>query len=133
MAYEESYATADDVKLRNIRQAVHQYNGRVGHAESWSEVQYNEESRVVAFKRRSDGARLNFYYTTGTVGSALDHPRQGKTQLFRRDMTIDQVRELLSNPRVHTGAGYHTTGGGSHSATKRREKRDRAQARRSGF
>lgn len=41
-----------------------------------------------------------------TVGTALDHPKKGKTQLFRRNCTEDEVRALLANPRSHTGKGY---------------------------
>jgi len=58
---------------------------------------------------RKDGNRLNFYLSTGTVGSCLDHPRQGKTQLFRRKVT--DPSSLFDNPRQHTGEGYHTKAG----------------------
>lgn len=54
-----------------------------------------------------DEVRLNFWLTTGTVGSYLDHPTQGKTQLFRRDIDMSQAPEIFDNPRVHTGVGYH--------------------------
>lgn len=57
----------------------------------------------------NDGTRLNFWLTTGTVGSYLDHPRQGKTQLFRRQISMSQASDLFQNPRQHTGVGYHTT------------------------
>ena len=41
-----------------------------------------------------------------TVGTCLDHPKQGKTQLFRRNLNEKEVMELLKNPRKHTGKGY---------------------------
>ena len=49
------------------------------------EVQFNDTSRVIAFIS-DDNVRFNVYYTTGTVGTYLLHPRQGKTQLFRRNV-----------------------------------------------
>jgi len=52
------------------------------------------------------GARINVYYSTGTVGTSLDHPRQGKTQLFRRNVDLAALREILRDPRVHTDKGY---------------------------
>ena len=73
------------------------------------EVQHNEVSRVIAFTRGDgDGGtiRINVYYTTGTVSTSLDHPRQGKTQMFRRDCGLREVEEIMTNPRVHTGRGY---------------------------
>jgi len=51
-------------------------------------------------------ARINVYFTTGTVGTCLDHPRQGKTQLFRRNVTLTILREIFRDPRVHTDRGY---------------------------
>lgn len=58
---------------------------------------------------RKDDMRLNFYLSTGTVGSCLDHPRHGKTQLFRRQLKEDESAvALFDNPRQHTGKGYYT-------------------------
>ena len=51
--------------------------------------------------------RINVYYTTGTVGTCLDHPRQGKTQLFRRNVDLSLLAQLFRDPRLHTGTGYH--------------------------
>lgn len=41
-----------------------------------------------------------------TVGTYMEHPKQGKTQLFRRDCTEAEVKKILANPRIHTGKGY---------------------------
>jgi hypothetical protein len=41
-----------------------------------------------------------------TVGTYMHHPKKGKTQLFRRNCTEKEVREILKNPRLHTGKGY---------------------------
>ena len=51
--------------------------------------------------------RVNVYYTTGTVGTCVDHPKQSKTQLFRRNQTLAGLSDIFNNPRVHTGVGYH--------------------------
>ena len=74
------------------------------------EVYYNPESRVVSFAAPDGQAfvqRINVYYTTGTIGTCLDHPRQGKTQLFRRNVDLALLAQLFRDPRTHTGAGYH--------------------------
>lgn len=42
-----------------------------------------------------------------TVGTALEHPTKGKTQLFRKGLTEKEVMELLKHPRRHTGKGYY--------------------------
>lgn len=54
--------------------------------------------------------KLDFYYTTGTVKTVLDHPRQGVTQLFAKgnDLTPEMYRKILRNPRQHTSVRYHT-------------------------
>ena len=67
---------------------------------------------------RKDDARLNFYLSTETVGSCLDHPTKGKTQLFRKYMK-DPIC-LFENPREHTGKGYYSKNGGPLSGQKRK-------------
>ena len=51
---------------------------------------------------------MSVYYTTGTIGTALNHPHQGKTQLFRRNLDGPSLAKLFANPREHTGVGYKT-------------------------
>lgn len=55
--------------------------------------------------------KLDFYYTTGTVKTVLDHPRQGVTQLFGKGglsgLTPSLYRQILQNPRTHTNVRYH--------------------------
>jgi hypothetical protein len=81
---------------------------RAAREERLGEVYHNEQSRVVSFVFAGEEAvRVNVYWTTGTVGTCLDHPRQGKTQLFRRNVSMQQLRQIFGHPRVHTGAGYH--------------------------
>jgi Stc1 domain len=64
---------------------------------------------MLSFRQESTGYLLNFWLTTGTAGSYLEHPKQGKTQLFRRKVTFGEALELFENPRKHTGTGYHET------------------------
>ncbi len=80
----------------------------------YNEVQFNEKSRVISFKKITldqQTVRINVYYTTGTVATCLHHPKSGKTQLFRRNQTEYDVDALFGNPRLHTGAGYYTRSG----------------------
>ena len=59
---------------------------------------------------RKDDIRLNVWLTTATVASSLVHPKQGPTQLFRRDqIEMSQLEAIFNNPRVHTDAGYQRT------------------------
>jgi hypothetical protein len=79
----------------------------------YEEVQFNETSRVIAFTNSdpNNKTRVNVYYTTGTVATCLHHPYSGKTQLFRREQTLESLGELFANPRQHTGSGYYKCGG----------------------
>lgn len=52
-------------------------------------------------------ARINVYYTTMTVSTAITHPKHGKCQMYRRDVTQRQLTAIFQNPRVHIGTGYH--------------------------
>lgn len=67
---------------------------------------YQEKIGMVSY---SDGAtRINIYLTKMTVATCLNHPKQGPTQLFRRNVNIKELHEIFRYPRKHTGKGYHT-------------------------
>lgn len=78
--------------------------------QGWEYVRYEHGQGQLVFLERwmqSDKYMLHIWCTTGTVGSYLDHPRQGHTQLFRRNLDWGELLQVMNNPRVHTGAGYH--------------------------
>jgi hypothetical protein len=68
-------------------------------------IDFQENLGMVSY---SDGAvRFNVYLTTMTVTTSLDHPKKGKGQLFRRNVSLDVLRSIFKNPRTHTGKGYY--------------------------
>jgi hypothetical protein len=69
-----------------------------------NEISHNTTSRCISFRNNND--RINVYYSTRTIGTALDHPSQGKTQLFRRECTVEDLKKIFQDPRSHTGKGY---------------------------
>jgi len=100
---EELNARSDSTQCLDkdvVRRMAQQYGYR--------EVQDNPVSRVLGFERHGQGTtvRVNVYYTTGTVSTSLDHPSKGRTQLFRRGVTIDLLGAIFANPRIHTSLGY---------------------------
>lgn len=55
----------------------------------------------------SDGStRINIYLTKMTVATCLNHPKQGPTQLFRKNVDLVMLNEIFEYPRKHTGKGY---------------------------
>ena len=87
------------LSVSGIRQIASDYG--------YEEIELNTTSRVISFRRQT--TRINVYYTTGTVGTCLNHPSKGKTQLFRRNVTrLDALERIFDNPRIHTGDGYYT-------------------------
>lgn len=71
----------------------------------YTEICHNETSRMISF--RNGSTRINVYYTTGTVGTCLNHPKRGKSQLFRRNVDLVTLDQIFANPRIHTGTGYY--------------------------
>lgn len=84
-----------------IRRAAKKYG--------WTEIE-SRDSSMVSFERRVDGhrQRINIWFTTGTVATALWHPKKGKTQLYRKDVSRSLLKRIFENPRVHTAMGYYT-------------------------
>ncbi|CAK0787217.1 hypothetical protein CVIRNUC_010433 [Coccomyxa viridis] len=72
----------------------------------WTYQGGNAQSRVEYWAK--DGCKMDYYPTTGTVKTSMDHPSQGKTQMFRRGLDDAGFQQVLENPRYHTGQGYQT-------------------------
>lgn len=64
-------------------------------------------SSMISFTKHR--VRINVYDGRRgiTVASCLDHPRRGKTQLFRKNVSLDLLDKIFKNPRLHTSAGYY--------------------------
>ena len=76
----------------------------------WELHDYQADIGMVSFKKTIDGnpARINIYLTKMTVGTCINHPKKGKTQLFRKRVNSDLMKKIFANPRVHTPHGYRT-------------------------
>ncbi len=55
------------------------------------------------------GVQVNVYTTRMTVATCLAHPTKGKTQLFRKGVTFQELETIFAKPRAHTGLGYYNT------------------------
>ncbi|NLG04052.1 MAG: hypothetical protein GX567_09530 [Clostridia bacterium] len=75
----------------------------------WKNINVNVETRLVSYAKMVDFSpiRMDVYYTTMTVTVSLEHPKKGKTQLHRRNVSDDELKILFQNPRAHTGKGYY--------------------------
>lgn len=82
---------------------------------NYTAVPVHERARVLCFERGEKALhtweRVNVYYTTGTIGTCVYHPKQGATQKFRRGRSdlgcsMEEVKLILENPRSHLGYAY---------------------------
>jgi hypothetical protein len=75
----------------------------------WQLLDIQDNIGMVSFIRGNNGERerVNIYVTKMTVGTCINHPTKGKTQLFRKHQTIASIKEILKNPRIHTNEGYY--------------------------
>ncbi len=71
----------------------------------WKEIDLQVKPPMISFQKGA--VRLNVYYTTMTVGTCLNHPIKGKTQLFRRNLKWAEIEKIFINPRTHSGKGYY--------------------------
>eukprot|EP00164_Ancoracysta_twista_P001295 GFYU01001696.1.p1 GENE.GFYU01001696.1~~GFYU01001696.1.p1 ORF type:complete len:212 (-),score=35.29 GFYU01001696.1:420-1055(-) len=77
----------------------------------WQYLDHDNHQCLIRFGKHvgDDRFLISCWWSTGTVGTYLKHPRQGKTQLFRKKVGRSVLGQIFSNPRHHTGTGYHTT------------------------
>jgi hypothetical protein len=72
----------------------------------WLLLCRQEENYMISFYK--EDMRINVWYTKMTVATCLNHPVQGKTQLFRRKVSDKLLHKIFEYPRVHTHKGYFT-------------------------
>lgn len=72
----------------------------------WTFLCYQENIGMISFTK--EDRRINIYLTKGTVATCLNHPKKGKTQLFRKRCNLSDVENIFKNPRIHTRKGYYT-------------------------
>lgn len=98
MKYKKLKGLPDDGKDREIVILF------VAVTNGWQVIGYQDDIKMMSFKKA--GMRVNVYTTKMTVGTCLVHPKKGATQLFRKNVNLELLREIFKNPRVHTGKGY---------------------------
>lgn len=76
----------------------------------WDFIDHQEDIGMMSFRKVFQGhpARINIYTTKMTVATCINHPVQGKTQLFRRRVNDQMMKKIFENPRIHTDRGYKT-------------------------
>ena len=74
----------------------------------WRFYDYQDNIGMVSYRKLigQSLARINVYLTKMTVGTSLEHPKHGKTQMFRKRVSPKLLEKIFINPRVHTGQGY---------------------------
>jgi len=76
----------------------------MGRKYGWRVIDWQGNLGMLSMWR--DEVRLNIYTSTMTVGTCLNHPKKGKTQLFRKNVTQAELTAIYKKPRVHTNKGY---------------------------
>lgn len=88
--------------LKEIGKKVSQLADKNG----WVFIEWQEKQSMISFMNA--GNRINVWLTKMTVATCINHPKQGKTQLFRKNVSFDELDKIFKNPRIHTNKGYHT-------------------------
>lgn len=78
---------------------------KIAEKENWKFLEIQDKPPMISFKKEE--ARINIYYSTMTIGTCIRHPKKGKTQLFRRNVTLSELEKIFKNPRIHTTKGYY--------------------------
>lgn len=92
------------LKNSNLRKKVE----HLAYENGWIFICYQDDKDMISFRNliNGDSARINIYLTKMTVSTSLTHPRQGKTQLYRRNVDMTLLSRIFKNPRIHTDRGY---------------------------
>ncbi len=70
----------------------------------WQFKWYKPENTEIYFRKK--GCGLAIWHSKMTVRTSINHPKHGKTQLYRKRVDMEMLEDILNNPRVHTNKGY---------------------------
>lgn len=77
----------------------------LGEKYGWTNPLLIESNKLISLFK--DEMRINVFYTTFTVATCLNHPLRGKTQLFRKNVMVEELIKIFEDPRVHTQKGFY--------------------------
>ena len=76
-------------------------------AKKYNYVEVDHQENIFMLSFRLNGVRINVYYSRMTIATCIDHPKKGKTQMFRKGVwDLKLLDKLFQYPRLHTGIGY---------------------------
>lgn len=79
---------------------------KLAKSNDWELLDDQPDNVMVSFYKPE--MRINVWYTKMTVATCINHPKQGKTQLFRKNVSMGLLDKIFKNPRIHTFKGYYT-------------------------
>jgi len=85
-----------EVKIEDIKNTAERHG--------WEFLTYQKDIYMLSFSK--EDMRINVYVTKMTVATCIDHPKQGKTQMFRKNVNKFMLNRIFKNPRIHTDKGY---------------------------
>lgn len=72
---------------------------------NWEVLKYHDKNYILNLKRGQ--VKMNVYLSTLTIQTSMKHPKRGRTQLNRKNLTQNELRAVFKDPRVHTKKGYY--------------------------
>lgn len=80
-------------------------------AEQYQWIHVSKHDWCFVFVNTEKTMGVNVYWNSKndlfTVQTWMNHPKKGKTQLNRKDVSIGLLGEIFKNPRIHTKKGYY--------------------------
>lgn len=82
---------------------------KIANKQGWLFVEYQDNIGMMYFHKNIDGfdCRINVYITNMSVTTYINHPKKGKGQLYRKNVSVKELQGIFKNPRIHTNKGYY--------------------------
>jgi len=86
-------------------ESIHDKIKKLGHLLGWQCIDHQKKIFMLSFMK--EDSKVNVYYSRMTVATCITHPTKGRTQLFRKKVSMKQLERIFNNPRMHTDKGYY--------------------------
>lgn len=71
----------------------------------YNEILHIDRQKIISFKK-NDVERIDIYYSKMTVGFTFLHPEEGKKQVFKKNISLNQLKKIFSDPMLYSVKCY---------------------------
>jgi hypothetical protein len=73
----------------------------------FKEKNHIARQKIISFVNKNN-TKIDIYYSKMTIGLTFVHPREGKKQVFKKNISLNKLKKIFNNPLLYSVECYET-------------------------